>query len=130
MFTIGGNLGNIANGDYLSWTVCTDDDVATVAADIVATFREVGLPYFQHFSSLDALGHACAADDLAALLRCSPTAEVRAKVAVAAAYLLGRQDHLGRIIDEQRRILERHQSGGLADFTVFAAGLQALTNTS
>ena len=120
--TVGAELGNLSIGMQRRWTVTSEADVATACPSILEAFKIIGVPYLQRFSSLEEVLSVLADDDKASWLHC-PFHDVRAKKAIAAAFVLGRRELFGKLVESKAQFLKERKDPGLSGFLSFAEHL-------
>ena len=113
--TLGADVSNIIGGVEQRWTVVTERDLPSVCEGIVQAVDTVGLPYVERFDSLDAMFYVLARDDAEARVACA-FPDYRAKSAVIAAYLLGRQEEFEELAERKTQFLKETHDPGLSSF--------------
>jgi hypothetical protein len=127
-YTLGIELGNLAEGKQKRWTIRTLDDVSGVARSILTTFDEFGLRYIERYSdegnALDILSR----DDREAW-RHMPFHDERAKRAVAMALLKKGRDAAQGLARAKLAFLHSQDDSGCKSFREFLsyAGLDGST---
>lgn len=106
-FTFGANLGHIAGGGQIRWTVFSDADIHRAADEIASMFFTVGIPYLQRYSDVNqAYDALLAMDNQARLL--NAILDKQAVNAVVLAYLRGSHSEFsvvsGQMADRLRSI--------------------------
>jgi hypothetical protein len=124
---VGAELGNIYEGRQKRWTVVDEADIQEACSGIVQAFESVGEPYLEHFSSLDEILAATAGDDNTAFLH-SPFHGTRAKTAVAAALILGKQELFRHLVDQKTQFLKERDDFELPSFIAFAEVLASVSH--
>jgi hypothetical protein len=88
MMSFGSELRNIAKQKQRRWTVRTEADLPTVAAQVAAAFLDIGRPYLKTYPDRRAALEVLAGDDQAAWLH-MPLHGQRARLALALCVVLG-----------------------------------------
>lgn len=122
-FTIGAELGNIADGREKRWTVTNASDILEVAASILSAFETVGLPYLEKYSSLEAILEVLSKNDRLGWLH-SPIHGARCERAVGLAFLLGKNDELDELVTRNEIFLRENNDFGLESFKRFVKALE------
>jgi len=122
-FSLGAELGNISGEGQCRWTIASKADVVTAASGISEKFKVVGIPYLERFSSLESVLEALSGDDKAAWLH-SPIHGVRAKRAIAAAFLLNKKQAFLELVEKKTQFLKERNDFGLQDFLEMADDLR------
>ncbi len=107
--SVGAELGNISQGNQRRWTLASEEDVPEVAASITEAFDSIALPYFERFSSLEAILDVTSGED--SWIHC-PFHDARAKRAIAAAFLLGRRETFLQLVESKHKSLKERLSKG------------------
>lgn len=103
--TLGGELGNIANGVWGSRSVREQGDVDAALGELVPLLLEVGVSYMDRYEDPHAAFAALAGDGREAWL-ISPIAHARASAAVAMALVLGKETaEIDALVEKKRRYL-------------------------
>jgi hypothetical protein len=107
------------------WDIRLDADVGAVADEMAEHLRELALPFFDRFSSKEAVYAVFSKDDEEAM-GYSGTRESRAEAAIALALLLGGPAEASRMIEVKRSYLRtiRQDAVNLALFEEFVARFQ------
>lgn len=122
---VGAELGNISDGKQKCWTVVDENDVQEVCIGIMHAFETIGEPYLERFSSLEEILIATAGDNPAAFLH-SPFHGTRAKTAVAAALLLGKQELFSHLVDQKTQYLKERRDFEISSFISFVEALRSI----
>jgi hypothetical protein len=120
--SIGAELGNIAQGVPLRWTVASPENVSEVARAIAEAFVQIGLPYIERYSDPNVMLDALAPNDRSAWLH-SPFHSPRCKREVGLAILTGRRAELASLTERCREFLSARNDPGLASFEEFVSRL-------
>jgi hypothetical protein len=123
-FSLGAELGNLSEGGQKRWTLAGHQDVTPVASAILATFRNVGLPYIEKYSNPQNAFEAIKANDRPSWLH-SPFHGERCKQIIALALLLHRVHELDQLIEECAGFLRSRNDAELGDFLSFAQQIKA-----
>ena len=119
--TLGGELGNISEGQFRRWTVATFDDIPGVCDEVQKTFERVGLPFLTSHSNISAAFRVLVGsrkrDHLLA-----PILGPRCMRAVASAYITGAAD-LDALIAQYEAELLDSQDLYLEDFRALCRGI-------
>lgn len=117
--TAGADLGNIAEGSQLRFTVARPEDVPTVAKSLCEALEEIGLPYIARFKDLEGLFDALSSNDYSASLH-SPINYKRCERVVALALVLKKdEEELERTIRNCERYLSESDDPGLSLYRDF-----------
>lgn len=122
--SLGAELGNLAGVGQKRWTLRPAADIAEVAAEIVAAFRAIGVPYLERASTLEGAYELLTAAGKAAWIH-SPMHAARSKRVVGLAKLLGKQDEIARYVEQCERLLEDLGDPGIADFRRFVSSISS-----
>jgi hypothetical protein len=121
-FTVGAELGNIADGNQRRWTVSNVHHVPLVASGITQTFEATGLPYLQRMSNLENLLYVLSTHDRDAWLS-SPIHERRCKTIIALAQTLKKTASMPALSAQCNSYLRDRNDPGLDSFREFAQRL-------
>jgi hypothetical protein len=121
---VGAELGNITGVGQMRWTVAEGSDIAKVCPRIVEAFETIGLPYLERFSTLEEILACAAREDMGEL--CAPFPATRAKMAIAAAYLLGKKELFTHLVDQKAEYVKERHAQQLPSFMAFAEALGKL----
>lgn len=128
-FTLGVELGNLARGEPLRWTVADVADVSRVVEEIVALLLSVGLPYMERYSQPAAAYELLAGNERSAWLH-SPIDAERAKRVCALLLVLGRVSDVDDFAAKKLAFLKSNNDPGATAFSTFAAGLRRSSKLS
>ena len=123
-YSLGAELGNIGEGKQKRWNVRTEEDIEAVSKSILKTFLEVALPYLERYSVMENALEAFSGDDRSAWLH-SPIHDVRAKRAIALAFLLRDHDAFSKLADKKTEFLTNRQDPMLQKFLDFRHKLES-----
>ena len=116
--TVGGELGNIADGAQRRWTIRSEADVEKAASEIVREFVEFGQPYLGRVSRLEPMLETLAANDRTAW-EYSPFHGKRCKTILSLALILhGRHEAIALAPRLEQYLAERGDFA-LEDFRSF-----------
>lgn len=119
--TLGVEIGNLSIGEQRRWTVCSQEEVPSVAESILEAFEKFGDPYLMKYSAMDSAYELLSSDEVYAWKHC-PFHATRAKKAIIIAKLLGCSDIQDQI-STRRKFLEERKDFGLSDFVSFTNSL-------
>ena len=122
-YSMGAELGNISEGKQKRWTVKAQADVETVSKSMLSAFSSIGLPYLERYSIMEDALEALSRDDKTGWLH-SPVHEMRAKRALALAFLLHKKDSFRRLADEKSAFLASRNDPKLGEFLSFIQKLE------
>jgi hypothetical protein len=86
--TLGGDLGNIAEGRQRRWNLSSLDHISTICDEVADAFRRIGIPFLEAHSSLPAV-HRTLASSAPPDILLAPFRGHRYMSTLAASYLLG-----------------------------------------
>lgn len=118
-YTVGAELGNIAQGSMKVFHLSYEEDIENVAALVAKYFKEVGLPFFDNFSTPEAILECLLKNDRRASLY-SPFDGKRWRVIVGLAVYLKKYDLARRSILEGESYLQSRNDWELSEFRQFA----------
>lgn len=104
--SIGAELGNFTQGLPRRWNVSNEYHVEPVARSILKALDDVVFPYFDRFSSLEAIFEIVSRDDREAEKNTS-LPDKRAKLALASAYLMRDRNVFDQLVQAKTEFLER-----------------------
>ena len=108
--TIGGEIGNIADGRWRPWHIRYGDDLERIADEMVRAFISFGLPYLERVSNLEILLDILSNEGVGAEGE-QAMPEVVCPRAVALALVLGHNDRAAAIATRCGRNFRRHRPG-------------------
>ena len=114
-YSLGAELGNIADGKQKRWNVITMEDVDQAATDIMDAFADIGLPYLEKYSVMENALEAFRGDDKAAWLH-SPVDVARAKRAIGLAFLLNKREEFQKLAEQKTAFLKNRNDPKIEDF--------------
>lgn len=121
--TVGAELGNLSIGRPRYWTVRSEADLTSVCEGVLDAFEKIGGPYLERFSSLEEVLTVLSGDDKDSWIHC-PFNDVRAKKAIAAAFLLGRRETFEKLVESKTLYFKDRKDPSLPafipPFTAFA----------
>jgi hypothetical protein len=118
-FTVGAELGNIAEGKQRQWTISNVHQLSLVTGGILEIFERVGLPYLNKISNLDYLLYVLSNHDREAWLA-SPIHEHRCKTIAVLARVLGKsQSRVQTLCAQCDNYLQQRNDLGLDSFRRF-----------
>lgn len=123
-FTLGAELGNIARGEQMRWTVMSPGSAESAARSIGNAVEVFGLPYLAQFAGLDQVLALLERNDNSSWLS-APIHGSRCKRAIALAHVLGRAADATRIADASIEFLSLRGDPGLESVRQFVAALAA-----
>ena len=119
--TLGGELGNISEGQFRRWTVANFDDIPSVCDEIQRTFERIGLPFLTSHSNISAAFRVLVGsrqrDHLLA-----PILGPRCMRAVASAYVTGAVELDALIAQYEAELLDSRDLY-LEDFRALCRGI-------
>jgi hypothetical protein len=127
--SLGVELGYLDEGKQRRWNLASHDDVAAVVPSIMALFESVGLPYLERYADPEQALQVLSGDDQASRLH-APFHDVRARRAIALAYVLGHIDQLDGLVAEKTRFLQERGDPGLPGFLEFAEEIKRRASTA
>lgn len=122
--TVGAELGNIAEGRQRRWTIRSANDIPVVVGGVVHALEDVGLPYLEHYSNLEAMLAAIATPERSSWLH-APIHDARWKRAVVLALVLGGADRARALAERGARDLRERNDPALASFERFVQEVMA-----
>lgn len=117
-YTLGCELGNMAEGQQHRWSITTASDVEHVAEDMFNYFQRFGLPYIEKYSELLTAFELIARTPEIPCLH-TPFLEYRAKIALIMATLLARTGDLPSLVKRFEAALSSTYPHGLPGFRSF-----------
>jgi hypothetical protein len=117
--SLGAELGNIRDGRPKRWTVREDGDVTAVAAQIVTTFMDIGLPYLETYSDRRTALDALAKDDRMSWLH-SPIHSERALRALFLCVVLNDRARFEAVLEHKLEFLATRNDPDLVRVRAFA----------
>lgn len=131
--TVGAELGNLSIRRPIRWTIASEADIPTVCASVLEAFEKIGMPYLERFASLEETLAALSRDDKEAWLF-HPFDDVRAKKAIAAAFVSGKHELFEELVERKSQVLREKEQRkptppgtkdmGLPGFLAFVEYLQ------
>lgn len=119
-YTLGAELGNLADGRQRRWSVLGESDLPRIADDIYAWFLRFGLPYIERYSSRENALSALS-DNGPTGWKHSPVHLLRCQRALALAGSLGHTEAARHLAEVSERFLESHHNrDDAAQFRSFA----------
>ena len=110
-------LINIVGADEMTeWNVFSEEDIPGVCERIMEAFKQVALPYMERFSSLEEILAVTMKDDGTGGLY-SPLNTMRAKTAIAAAFVLGKRELYEHLVDQKTEYLKKRGNSWAPNFT-------------
>jgi hypothetical protein len=119
MASFGAELGNIARGERIRWTVSSAEDVEIVAESIFAAIERIGVPYLERYSDLEQMLDALTPNDRSAWLH-SPFHFWRCMRIVGLCILSGRYSDFERTRQACRQFLVNAKDPQVSSFDAFA----------
>ena len=104
-FTVGAELGNIAQGQPTRFTVFSEADVGNVATSVVEYFKQVGIPFLENLSDAEYILECLSKNDSFAWLL-SPFHGKRWKSVVGLAHILGKTDRINALMEQGESFLK------------------------
>lgn len=120
--SIGIGLGDPEEGRQRRWTIVSEADVLPVVIAMMQTIEEEGLIHLDKFSTLKQLLLVFAGDDDYARSY-APGDELRARKAIATAFLLRDRYLFNQLAERKTNHLQRQQSRDLPDFQALMESL-------
>jgi hypothetical protein len=114
-YSLGAELGNVADGRQKRWTVSGVDDLDSVSESIIAAFLQIGLPNLEKFSVPETALEALSGDDTTSWLH-SPLHGERAKRALGLAFLLHDRNSFDELAARKTLFLTSRSDFGLPSF--------------
>ena len=115
--TIGGEIGNIADGRWRPWHIYPRDDLDRVADEMVCAFVSFGLPYLERVSNLETLLDILSNEGAGAVGE-QLMPEITCPRAVALALVLGQNERAAAIAMRCGRNFRRHRPGNAHLFSM------------
>lgn len=117
-YTLGAELGNLADGRQHRWSVPVGREFSHIADAIYGWFLQFGLPYIERYSSRENALSALS-DNGPAGWRHSPVHLLRCQRALALAVSLDNLEAAKRLAEASEKFLESHHNDDAAQFRVF-----------
>lgn len=121
--SMGIDLGNMVEGAQKRWEVAAPEDVDRAAADIAEWFRKYALPYYERYSTLENALEVFASDERPLSLHCVFN-DVRAKNALAVAYLMKNRPLFEELFEKKKQFLEGRKDEDYTGFLKLANDLR------